>query len=138
MISGDYNDAIALLLLRTVTGILFFFQGYDKIFNIKIINVARTFNEPLNKYKVPMSILKPLIALSSYIELIGGFLLFFGFFRNTALLALSINMVFIAFFFSSIKPMWDMKYFFPRMLFLVLLLFLLPGQDYFCLDWFIW
>ena len=69
------NNALAVLLLRTVTGILFFFQGYDKLFNVKIINVTRTFSEPLGKFHLPFHILKPSIALSSFIELSCGLFL---------------------------------------------------------------
>ena len=43
----EFNISIAILLLRLVTGILFYFQGYDKIFKIKIDGVVRTFNDSL-------------------------------------------------------------------------------------------
>ncbi len=135
MLNGDYNDSIALFLIRTVTGILFFFQGYDKIFNIKIKNVVATFNDPLNKFRIPLAILKPLITISSVIELLCGLLLIIGLFRNPALMFLALNMIFVAFSFSFIKPMWDMKFYFPRMIFLIILLFCLPGNDIFSLDW---
>ncbi len=136
MLNGDYNDTIALFLIRTVTGILFFFQGYDKVFNIKINNVVATFNDPLNKFQIPKFILKPLISISSLIELLCGLLLIIGLFRNPALMFLALNMIFVALSFSIIKPMWDLKFYFPRMIFLILLLFCLPGNDFFSLDWF--
>ena len=135
MFNGDYNDSIALLLLRIVTGILFFFQGYDKIFNIKIRNVVKTFNDPLNKFQIRQGILMPLITLSSFIELISGLLLIIGLFRNSALILLSFNMICVALTFSLIKPMWDMKFYFPRLIFLIFLLIGLPGHDIFSLDW---
>ena len=129
------NNAIAVLLLRTVTGILFFFQGYDKLFNVRINNVVRTFNEPLNKLHIPSFLLIPTIAFSSLIELICGLLLFFGLFTNIVLFFLAGNMIFVALIFSSMKPMWDMQYYFPRIIFIFILLLISPGADIFSIDY---
>ncbi len=134
MQTGEYNDAIAILLMRTVTGILFFFQGYDKLFNVKIDNVVRTFSEPLSKFRFSSSILKPCIALSSVIEMVCGVLLFIGLGKNISLYLLAMDLIFISFIFSSMKAMWDMQFFFPRLLLIVILLFCLPEQDLFSLD----
>lgn len=123
--------------MRTVTGILFFFQGYDKLFNIKIDNVVRTFSEPLSKFRLSLSFLKPTIFLSSVVEMICGILLFIGLGKNISLYLLAIDLIFVAFMFSSMKAMWDMQYFFPRLLFIVILLFCLPEQDLFSLDTFL-
>ena len=121
------NNAIAVLLLRAVAGILFFFQGYDKLFNVKIINVVRTFNEPLSKLRIPLIVQKTAITISSIIELICGILLFFGFYKNMALFFLTGDMIFVAFIFSCIKPMWDMQFYFPRLI-LIISLLLLPEE----------
>lgn len=133
MFSELVNSAIAVLLIRTVTGILFFFQGYDKLFNLKIVNILRTFNDPLNKIHFPDFLLKPAITLSSLIEMICGLLLFFGLFKGPALYFLAIDMIFVAFIFSAVKPMWDMQYFFPRLLFVFILLFIPAALDLFSL-----
>jgi uncharacterized membrane protein YphA (DoxX/SURF4 family) len=134
MLTPIYNDAVGLLLLRTVTGILFFFQGYDKLINVKTVNVVRTFSPVMSGIRLPVSILTPLVAISSMIELVGGALLFLGLFKTIALYSLAGDMIFVAFAFSSFKAMWDMQYYFPRMLFLVLLLFAPPASDIFSLD----
>jgi uncharacterized membrane protein YphA (DoxX/SURF4 family) len=131
------NNAIAVLLIRTVAGILFFFQGYDKLFNIRIINVARTFSEPLGKIHLPLFLLKPSITISSIIELVCGLLLFFGLFKNIALFLLAGDMIFVAFLFSCIKPMWDLQFYFPRLLFIFILLWINPAIDIFSLDYLI-
>jgi putative oxidoreductase len=89
----------------------------------------------MNKLQIQPGILKPLIAISSFIELLCGLLLIIGLFRNPALMLLSFNLVFVALSFSLIKPMWDMKFYFPRMILVVILLFCLPGHDIFSLDW---
>ena len=135
MIVGNFNDTYAIFLLRTITGILFFFQGYDKLFKVRITNVVRTFREPLYKYQIFRTTLKPLVTVSSIVELICGILLFIGLYRNLALIFLSIDLIVVAFTFSIIKPMWDMSYFFPRMIFIVILLFCIPGPDYISLDY---
>jgi uncharacterized membrane protein YphA (DoxX/SURF4 family) len=137
MQTGDYNDAIALLLMRTVTGILFFYQGYDKLFNVKVENVVNTFSQPLSKLRLPPALLKPVISLSCWIELAGGLLLFLGLFRHLALYFLAIDMILVAFIFSSMKAMWDLQHYFPRLILIILLLFCLPGQDLFSLDTFL-
>jgi uncharacterized membrane protein YphA (DoxX/SURF4 family) len=137
MTSELLNGSIAILLLRTVTGILFFFQGYDKLFNIKIENVYRNLNESLGNGPLPSFLLKPIIALSSYIELVCGLLLFFGLFKEISLHLLAADLIFVAFVFSALKPMWDMQYFFPRMIFVVLLLFTQTMTDFFSVDYLI-
>ena len=134
MFSELINNAIAILLLRTVTGILFFFQGYDKLFNVKIVNVARTFSEPLSKIHMPSFLIKPAVAIFSILELICGILLFFGLFKNMALYVLAGDLIFVAFVFSSVKPMWDMQYYFPRLLFIFILLVCPVAADIFSID----
>jgi uncharacterized membrane protein YphA (DoxX/SURF4 family) len=134
MFSYCYNDAVAVLLVRVVTGILFFFQGYDKIFNIKIENVVRTFSQPLAKIHLPISFLRIAVGLSSLIELTGGFFLFAGLFRTISLFALSVDLIIVAFLFSSIKAMWDMNFFLPRIIFIVFLLLFPQPADIFALE----
>ncbi len=137
MIQADFNIALALFLLRTVTGIIFFFQGYDKIFNIKIKNVVSTFQEPIEKTYIPNSLLKPFAWITSGAELIGGLLLIFGLMIDLSLLILSINMLLVAIAFSNIKAMWDMQYYFPRFIFLLLLMLLPSEWDQWKLDAFL-
>lgn len=134
MMNHEFNISIAILLLRLITGVLFFFQGYDKIFNIKIEGVVRTFSDTLKATLIPTSMLKPLVYISSYIEMICGGLLFFGLFREYSLYLLAADLVFVAFAFSSIKAMWDMHFFLPRIVFITALLLLPPNLDLWSLD----
>jgi len=131
------NLDIISLLLRLVTGMLFFFQGYDKIFKVKIDNVTRTFDDPMNPSFWPKPLLKPMIILSSFAEMIGGIFLFLGLFRFYTLSVLSFDMLFIVFTFSSIKAMWDMQYFFPRFLFIIILWAIPFSADVYNLDKFL-
>ena len=52
------------LLIRTVTGTLFFFQGYDKIFNVKVINVVNVFEDLQKRFSIGQHSLKLLIYIS--------------------------------------------------------------------------
>lgn len=128
------NDAVAVFLVRTVTGILFFFQAYDKIYNVKLVKVAQTFSEPLGKFHIPYRLLLPLVSVSSFIELVSGILLFFGLFSEIALYLLSANMLFVAFAFSSVRAMWDMQFFFPRLILITFLLFTISSDNAYSLD----
>ena len=115
------NLDIITLMLRLVTGSLFFFQGYDKIFKVKIVNVVRTFDDPMYPSIWPKPLLKPLITISSYAELIGGLFLFLGLLKLPILAILSVDLLFVAISFSSIKAMWDMQHYFPRFIFILML-----------------
>ena len=122
-----YKAQIAECIIRIFTGVLFFFQGYDKVFKVKISGVVNTFLEDAEH----MHIHKPLVTLisfyTSFIELAAGFLLIVGLLTNYALLGLGIDLVLVGFAFSLIRPMWDLQYVFPRLL-LVFILLILPNE----------
>ena len=137
MTEPDFYSSLALFLLRTVTGIIFFFQGYDKIFNVKINNVVETFQDPINKTYIPNALLRPFSWITSSSEMLGGLLLIFGLLRGMGLVLLSIDMLLVAFAFSNIKAMWDMQYYFPRFVFLLVLLLLPQEWDRWNIDVFL-
>lgn len=130
----NFNLHLAVFVLRSVTGILFFFQGYDKLFNIKIAGVMNAFGDSFNQKKISRNILRPAVMLSSWIELLCGFLLAIGLESHMALYFLAFNMIFVALAFSLIKPMWDMQYYFPRLIFIIALLLLPSDWDKISLD----
>jgi putative oxidoreductase len=134
MFTEEIHWAIAILLLRTVTGSLFFFQGYDKLFNIKIINVVRTFNTPGSKFQLSKFYLTPAIAIASLIEMICGAMLIVGLYKNIALYLIAFDLIIIAFIFSAIKAMWDLQFYFPRLVLIAALLLLTWIPDIFSLD----
>jgi thiosulfate dehydrogenase (quinone) large subunit len=116
------NSVVAFTLCRVVLGVLFFAQAYDKIFNVGVKQVASTFREPLNK--LPSPVVTVFSYLTSYLELIFGALLVLGLFTKASLHLLAIDMALVCVGFSMIKAMWDMQYYFPRLLLLVILLLL--------------
>ena len=137
MFVPDFNTAFALFLLRTVTGVIFFYQGYDKIFNIKINTVVDTFKDSIDKTNIPNALLKPFSWITSSLEMIGGLLLILGLLRELGLVMLGLDMLLIAFAFSNMKAMWDMQYYFPRFIFLLILLLLPAEWDAWKLDAFL-
>ncbi len=133
----EYKLYVAESLIRIFAGILFFFQGYDKLFKIKIPSVIDTFMGDAYKHHIS----RPLVILVAYYttltELIGGLLLVFGFFTNYALYALGLDLILVCFAFSIIEPMWDMKHVFPRFILIVLLLILPLENNKLSLDYLI-
>lgn len=134
MIECTNNETVLTFILRVILGILFFFQGYDKVFKIKMRGVIETFKFELGTIKVPKWILLPSSYFTSYIELIGGILLIIGLFKIYALYLLGIDLIIVTAAFSMIKPMWDMQLLFPRLVLLGILLYLPDSWDILSLD----
>ncbi len=122
---NQYNYAAAELLARLFLGCLFFFQGYDAVFNIKIKNVIQTFEEDFTKKGIPRFLIVTGSWFTSYTELIGGVFLIFGFFQYITLYMLGLNLLIAAIGFGINTPVWDTRYVFPRLV-LILLLLIIP------------
>lgn len=132
-----YNEASAIFLIRVFLGILFFWQGYDKVFNIKISGVIKTFEHPLIEKHFPKFILSVSAYYTSYIELVGGFLLVIGLSKQIVLLLLGIDLLMVSVAFSIIKPMWDLQQVFVRLLLIAVLLLAPSHWDIVSLDYLI-
>ncbi len=130
----EYNENIAVLIARLFLGVLFFIQGYDKVFNLKLKEVICGFREELGEKNFSDPVLKVSAYYSSYAELVGGILLIAGFLKFYALCALGIDLLLVAVAMGVIKPLWSMDYVFPRLVLLLILLFLPPHLDIFSLD----
>lgn len=118
------NESILVFFLRVILGILFFFQGYDKVFQVKISGVIDFFANETRNTKIPDWILKTSAYYTSYIEFLCGGMLIIGLFTKYSLYLLGIDMILVVGAFSMIKPMWDMNQLFPRLILLSILLFL--------------
>jgi uncharacterized membrane protein YphA (DoxX/SURF4 family) len=131
---NDYKLQIAELLVRIFAGILFLFQGYDKLFKIKMVGVIDTFTEDAERSHIPHALLSVVAYLTSCVEFLGGIMLLLGFGTTLALYALGLDLLLVSLAFTYMKPMWDMKFVFPRFA-LVILLLLMPDQyRFFSLD----
>jgi putative oxidoreductase len=116
------NQLLAGFIARVFLGFLFFFQGYDALFNVKIKNVVETYSDAFAYKGIPRFITITGAWYTSLIEFIGGLLLILGVFQHYTLYLLGLDLILASIAFGISKPMWDMRFVFPR---LVLLLFLL-------------
>ena len=122
------------LLVRLVAGSLFFFQGYDKLFHVKVENVLSAFSNSKIPGFLPRPLLRILVLSSSYIEMVGGFLLMIGLFKFAILSLISIDLVFVSIVFSYYTAMWDMQFYFPRFVFICILWIIPKANDIYSLD----
>ena len=123
------NYSVLEFVLRVILGLLFFFQGYDKVVKVGVKDVIRTFRFELGTIKVPDGILTITTYYTSYAEFFGGMLLIAGLFTKYALYMLGVDLILVVGAFSMIKPMWDMQLVFPRLVLYSILLYLPQEYD---------
>ena len=129
----NLNYSFAEFLVRSFLGILFIFQGYDKLFIVKLKNVVTTFQVESEKKNIPKFLVVAVSYFTSVTEFFGGFLLILGLFHLIIPIILGINLIVVGVAFSFLNPIWDLKHVFPRLLLLVLV-FLLSNYFYFGID----
>lgn len=128
------QENFLVFLIRVILGILFFFQGYDKIFKVKIAGVVDFFHDEMQHKKMPSFLLVFSAYFTSFAEFIGGGLLIIGLFKTWAYYLLGLDLILVCGAFSMMKPMWDMGMLFPRLLLLAILLYLPLQWDIIALD----
>lgn len=124
MSQTDLNYSIAELFVRCFLGILLVFQGYDKLFVVKVKNVINAFHNDAEQKKVPNFLVVITSYFTSITEFFGGILLIIGLFHNIVSIILVINLLIVALAFSFLKPIWDLQHVFPRVILLTLILLL--------------
>ena len=112
---------------RIFLGILFFSQGYYKVFTLGIGQVISSFEYPVKLRHLPRFPLTLFAWFTSYTELICGFFLLIGFMKYYALYLLGIDLIIVCLSLSMLESLWDMKHVFPRLMLLITLL-ILPSQ----------
>ena len=127
-------ESIAVLFSRILLGMLFIFQGYDKIFNMGINGVIQTIEPSYRRIRISNSIIVFIAYLTSYIEFIGGMLLFLGIFKYLSLYALGIDLFIVSFGMSLLNPVWKMDIVMPRFILLIILMLMPPEYDLFNLQ----
>jgi putative oxidoreductase len=118
----EYKYHILELVVRTFTGIIFVFQGYDKLFNLKIKGVAETFYYEAQKENVPRPLVNGISAFTSAAEFFGGVLLILGLFKILVLALLGLDIILVSIAFSFVEPVWNMRHVFPRLMLIAALL----------------
>jgi putative oxidoreductase len=123
----NYHHFTFELFIRLFCGIIFLFQGYDKLFKVKLNQVIDTFDDEAEKKHIPKLFVVFSAFYSSIIEFFGGILLIVGLFKSIVLILLGFDLIMVAFAFSIIEAMWDMKHVFPRLV-LISALMLMPAE----------
>jgi len=130
----DYNFAVFELVFRLFCGVLFIYQGYDKLFVVGVKNVIETFSADASRQHVP----KVFVVFSSYfssiVEFFGGALLILGLFKPIVLTLLGIDMIMVAIAFSTIQAIWDTKNVFPRLMLIGILMVTPSRWEFFSLQ----
>ena len=119
---SQHHQVIAVFIAGVFLGLLFFFQGYDAVFHIKVENVIVAYQNSFAKKSISKFFTVFGSWFTSYVELIAGFLLIIGLFEYCSSYLLGIDLILASIAFGITAPMWDMRFVFPR---LALVLFLL-------------
>ena len=129
------NQSIAVLFTRLLLGIIFFMQGYGKIFKWGVDKVFNMdFFYPTYKDLLPGFIIRVTAYYTSYVELIGGFLLILGYKRDWALYGLASVLIIVSFGHGLAEPIWDMTHVIFRAMLLISLLIIPKDWDRYSLD----
>jgi uncharacterized membrane protein YphA (DoxX/SURF4 family) len=111
--------------IRTLLGIIFLMQGYGKVFTMGVPHVYERFFKVFEDGVLPKWLIVFTAYYTSYVELIGGFLLVTGLFRKFAMYLLALDLLIVSFGHGLMEPIWDLSHVIPRAI-LLSALFLLP------------
>jgi uncharacterized membrane protein YphA (DoxX/SURF4 family) len=117
--------APGIFFIRTLLGMIFFMQGYGKVFTIGVSRVYDMFFKSFETSFLPKWLIVSTAYYTSYVELVGGFLLIIGLFRKYTLYLLAIDLLIVSFGHGLMEPIWDLSHVIPRAI-LLASLFLLP------------
>jgi len=127
----QYHQLTAVFIARVFLACLFFFQGYDAVFKIKIKNVIQTYESTFSNSGIPKAVTFFASWFTSCSAFVGGIFLALGLFNYCTLSVLGINLIFTAIGFGINTPVWDTRFVFPRLL-LIIFLLIVPQE------WHIW
>jgi putative oxidoreductase len=113
--------------IRALLGIIFFMQGYGKIFTIGVGKVYDRFFKDFENTFLPKWLILSTAYYTSYVEMICGFLLIIGLFRKYAMYLLAVDLLIVSFGHGLMEPIWDLSHVIPRAI-LLATLFLLPAE----------
>lgn len=131
----EFNRTIGVILIRLILALIFFMQGFGKVFSWGVENVYQAdFFHGTFKDILPDIVICVTAYYTSYVELLGGLLLLVGFKTNYALYALSSVLVIVTFGHGLVEPVWDLSHVMYRMVLLVSLLIIPKEWDVISLD----
>jgi uncharacterized membrane protein YphA (DoxX/SURF4 family) len=133
--SPEYSLAVAAATCRILAGILFFSQGYDKVFNVGVNEVSRTMRQSPGFLKAPEGLIFLGAAVTSWLELAGGFLLIIGLYTIPSASLLCIDLIIVTAGLSIARPMWETGHVLIRLILLIFVLVIPVTWDIFSLDY---
>lgn len=119
----------ALLFARTLLGIIFLMQGYGKIFTYTMPNLYNMGFKSFETTFLPDWIIWSVAYYTTYVELIGGFLLIIGLFRKYVFYLLALDLLIVAFGHGLMEPIWDLQHVMPRAILLIVLMIVPQDWD---------
>ncbi len=131
---SNYHELAGTSLIRIILGLLFLFQGYDTVFNIGIKKAIDTYKSGFQQ-RIPHGLISIAAFFTAYSELIGGTLLILGLFQYAALYLLAINLLIASVGFGMLTPLWDMRNVWPRLILLLILLYVPVSWSAWSLDY---
>jgi uncharacterized membrane protein YphA (DoxX/SURF4 family) len=135
MIDFEYwNHPAVYTLFRLILGILFLMQGYEKVFRIGLRGVVDAYELPQQWHHTSNYLVWAGTIYTSWTELVCGALLIVGLFTNYALYFLGIDIVMATLGLSFQFPLLDMKFLWPRLVLLGVLLFCPANWNLFSVD----
>jgi putative oxidoreductase len=118
-----------MLFIRLLLGIIFFMQGYGKVFSMGVSQVYDRFFKTFETTMLPKWLIVLTAYYTSYAELIAGLFLIVGLFRKQALYILALDLLVVSFGHGYMEPIWDLSHVIPRALLLIALFLLPPSWD---------
>jgi putative oxidoreductase len=134
MFLNDFAQPFAFAAVRIFVGMLFLFQGHQKLFIVKVDEVLQTYKPLLQQKGIPEIIIVAGIWVTSTAEFLFGLLLILGLFTQLSLYVLTIDVLLASAAFGIMRPMWDMQFVFPRLVSLIFLLLAPIQWNIFSLD----
>ena len=119
----------ALLFTRTLLGIIFLMQGYGKIVTYTMPDLYNMFFKNFETTFLPDWIIWSVAYYTSYVELIGGFLLIIGLFKKYVFYLLALDLLIVAFGHGLMEPIWDLQHVMPRAILLIVLMIVPQDWD---------
>ena len=119
--------AAGLFFIRSLLGVIFLMQGFGKVFTFTVPKVYNMFFKDFETTFLPKWLVISAAYFTSYIEMIGGFLLIIGLFKKYTLYLLALDLLIVSFGHGLKEPIWDLSHVIPRAVLLAALL-LLPAE----------
>lgn len=131
----NLNTSIAVLSVRLVLGLIFFMQGFGKVFTWGVESLYKMdFFYETYKDLLPDWLTYATAYYTSYVELLGGLLLILGLKTDIGLYALISLLVIITFGHGLATPIWDITHVVFRLILVIALLLAPKNWDVFSLD----